>query len=85
MDVTTEFSPTSTTVLAKGLNGLELSDGIWTSKPGGVEIVIGEYPNGGQFFSVGSITFSGALAHDPVASDMLLNVLTKFKVLIPNE
>lgn len=78
MDVTTEFSPPSTHILAKGLNGLELEDGKWTSKPGGAEIVIGDYPNGGQFFSVGSITFSGALAHDSIASNMLMNVLNRF-------
>jgi N,N-dimethylformamidase len=78
MDVTTEFSPSSTQIIAKGLNGLELRDGVWTSKPGGAEIVIGEYPNGGQFFSVGSITFSGALAHDSIASSMLLNVIKRF-------
>lgn len=78
MDVTTEFSPSSTHILAKGLNGLELEDGRWTSKPGGAEIVIGDYLNGGQFFSVGSITFSGALAHDTIASKMLLNVIKRF-------
>jgi hypothetical protein len=36
------------------------------------------HPGGGGVFSVGSITFGGSLAIDPVLSRMLKNVLAKF-------
>jgi hypothetical protein len=54
--------------LARGTNG-------WGR---GADMVYFTHPGGGGVFSVGSITFGGSLAIDPVLSKMLRNVLDRF-------
>ncbi len=54
--------------LAKGTNP-------WRA---GADMVYFRHAGGGAVFSVGSITFGGSLAVDPVLSRMLLNVIVRF-------
>jgi hypothetical protein len=54
--------------LAKGTNP-------WRA---GADMVYFTHPGGGGVFSVGSITFGGSLALDPVLSRMLLNVIARY-------
>jgi hypothetical protein len=54
--------------LAKGTNP-------WRT---GADMVYLPHPGGGAVFSVGSITFGGSLAVDPVLSRMLCNVIARF-------
>ena len=51
---------------------------------GGADMVWFPHPGGGAVFSVGSITFGGSLAVDPVLSRMLLNVIARFERTPPS-
>ncbi|MDM5181693.1 hypothetical protein PO883_31430 [Massilia sp. DJPM01] len=61
-------SPPGLVHLAKGTNP-------WRA---GADMVYFPHAGGGAVFSVGSITFGGSLAVDPVLSRMLLNVIARF-------
>ena len=45
---------------------------------GGADMIYLERGDGGRVFAAGSITFSGALAEDPVADRITRNVLDRF-------
>ncbi|MES2016560.1 MAG: N,N-dimethylformamidase beta subunit family domain-containing protein [Pseudomonadota bacterium] len=60
--------PSGLVHLAKGTNP-------WRA---GADMVCFPHPGGGAVFSVGSITFGGSLAVDPVLSRMLQNVIARF-------
>lgn len=61
-------SPTYAKLLAKGTNPDE----------GGGEMVLVEHPDGGTVFSVGSISYTCAVAVDPAISRITANVLGRF-------
>ncbi len=44
----------------------------------GADMTYFTHPGGGGVFSLGSVTFGGSLAVDPVLGAMLLNVFGKF-------
>lgn len=74
MDTRTEHSPASTVLLAKGKNRDQQGNQLESAG----EMVYGEYPSGGQFFAVGSITFTGSLPVDRVSDQLLHNVFKLF-------
>lgn len=63
-----ESRPASLVHLAKGTNRR------WS----GADMTCFTHPGGGSVFSVGSVTFGGSLAVDPVLSHILRNVLHRF-------
>jgi hypothetical protein len=67
-DKTNRYTPSGATRLARGLN----------PRCGGADLIYLERANSGPVFSTGSITFVGALAHDPVLDRMMRNVLDRF-------
>lgn len=68
VDVTDQNSPQGTKILAKGTNG------------NGAELIYCKKPGGGRIFGVGSITFGGSLAIDPIVSRITRNVIDQFTV-----
>jgi hypothetical protein len=67
-DKTNRYTPRGAVQLARGLN----------PRCGGADLIYIERANSGPVFSSGSITFVGALAHDPVLDRMMRNVLGRF-------
>lgn len=65
-----DFRPPGLVHLAKGTNP-------WRA---GADMVYFTHAGGGGVFSVGSITFGGSLAVDPLLSRMLLNVAARFVI-----
>jgi len=63
-DKMTIHSPSNAVFLAKGTN----PDG------GGATMCFYEHQSGAQIFSVGSITFTGSLAVDPICDQIGVNV-----------
>ena len=75
-DKRTALSPVNTIVLAKGWNASKRDTTDYGS--GGAEMSIYEHPAGGAVFSVGSISFNGALMQDKKLSLVTKNVLDNF-------
>jgi hypothetical protein len=72
-DKTNRYTPRGAISLARGLN----------PRRGGADLIYIERANSGPVFSAGSITFVGAIAHDPILDRMMRNVLDRF--LVQNE
>ncbi|MEI6312967.1 MAG: N,N-dimethylformamidase beta subunit family domain-containing protein [Bacteroidota bacterium] len=77
-DKMTSFSPINTVLLAKGQN-ISAKDST-DYGVGGAEMTFYEHPAGGAVFSVGSISFNGALMLDKKLSLVTKNVLDNFLV-----
>jgi hypothetical protein len=67
-DKTNRHTPRGAIRLARGLN----------PHGGGADLIYIDRADSGPVFSAGSITFVGALAHDPVLDRMMRNVLDRF-------
>ena len=67
-DKISAHSPVNTILLAKGTN----------PNQGGAEMVYYQHANGGEVFSVGSITYVASLLVDPAVSQITANVLNHF-------
>ena len=80
-------SPANVEVLAFGVNfsapalDLDISDcdtRVWSNVNFGSEIIYFDHPGGGGVFAIPSVTAAGSLAVDPVAAQVVTNVLDRF-------